>query len=72
MSRIAVIVIDVQQKLFSGQTAAHRADDMIDGINRVTDAARCQNVAVFFVQHESDANGPLAHGSDAWRADPRA
>ena len=67
MSRIAVIVIDVQKKFFSGQAAAYRANDVIDGINRVTDAARSKDAPVFFVQHESDANGPLAHGSDAWQ-----
>ena len=67
MSRIAVIVIDVQQKFFGGKTPAYRADDVIDGINRVTGAARHHNAPVFFVQHESDANGPLVHGSDAWQ-----
>ena len=67
MSRIAVIVIDVQKKFFSGQAATYRANDVIDGINRVTGAARSKNAPVFFVQHESDANGPLAHGSDAWQ-----
>ncbi|EEA04326.1 hypothetical protein BH160DRAFT_0499, partial [Burkholderia sp. H160] len=35
MSRIAVIVIDVQQMFFSGPAAAYRAGDVIDGINRV-------------------------------------
>ncbi len=67
MSRIAVIVIDVQQMFFSGPAAAYRADDVIDGINRITEAARREAAHVFFVQHESDANGPLAHGSDAWQ-----
>jgi nicotinamidase-related amidase len=67
MSRIAVIVIDVQQMFFSGPAAAYRAGDVIAGINQITDAARRKNAPVFFVQHESDANGPLARGSDAWQ-----
>ncbi|WP_345816926.1 isochorismatase family protein (plasmid) [Paraburkholderia sp. PREW-6R] len=67
MSRIAVIVIDVQQMFFSGPMAAYRAREVIDGINLVTHAARRANAPVFFVQHESDANGPLAHGSDPWQ-----
>jgi nicotinamidase-related amidase len=67
MSGIAVIVIDVQQMFFSGPAAAYRADDVLDGINRVTEAARRRNAPVFFVQHESDADGPLAHGSGAWQ-----
>ncbi|MGF6962568.1 isochorismatase family protein [Paraburkholderia youngii] len=67
MSRIAVIVTDVQQMFLSGPAAAYRAGDVIDGINRVTQAARHENAPVFFVQHENDANGSLAHGSDAWQ-----
>lgn len=67
MSGIAVIVIDVQQMFFSGPAPAYRAREVIDGINSVTDAARRANAPVFFVQHESDADGPLAHGSDPWQ-----
>ena len=67
MSRIAVIVIDVQQMFFSGHSAAYRASDTIDGINRLTAAARRAYASIFFVQHESDVNGPLARGSDAWQ-----
>ncbi|CAD6556206.1 cysteine hydrolase family protein [Paraburkholderia sabiae] len=67
MSGVAVIVIDVQQMFFSGASAAYRGDEVIEGINRLTSAARRANAPVFFVQHESDANGPLARGSDAWQ-----
>ena len=67
MSGVAVIVIDVQQMFFSGPSPAYRGNEVIDGINRLTAAARKANAPVFFVQHESDANGPLARGSDAWQ-----
>lgn len=67
MSRVAVIVIDVQQMFFSGPSSAYRGREVIDGINRLTSAARGANAPVVFVQHESDADGPLARGSDAWQ-----
>jgi nicotinamidase-related amidase len=67
MSGVAVIVIDVQQMFFSGPSPAYRGEEVIDGINRLTASARKANAPVFFVQHESDANGPLARGSDAWQ-----
>ena len=67
MSGVAVIVIDVQQMFFSGPSPAYRGEEVIGGINRLTAAARDANAPMFFVQHESDANGPLARGSDAWR-----
>ena len=67
MARRAVVVIDVQEMFFGGARPAFRATDVIAGINRLTSAARRANAPVFFVQHESDANGPLARGSDAWQ-----
>jgi len=67
MSGVAVIVIDVQQMFFSGPSPAYRGEEVIGGINRLTAAARDANAPMFFVQHESDANGPLARGSDAWQ-----
>jgi nicotinamidase-related amidase len=67
MSGVAVVVIDVQQKFFGGPKPAYRADEVIDGINQLTAAARNANAPVFFVQHESDDTGPLARGSDDWQ-----
>jgi nicotinamidase-related amidase len=67
MARSAVIVIDVQEMFFGGAKPAYRAAEVIDGINLFTDAARRASAPVFIVQHESDANGPLARGSDAWQ-----
>ncbi|BAN24216.1 isochorismatase hydrolase [Caballeronia insecticola] len=62
-----MIVIDVQQMFFGGAKPAYRAAEVIDGINRLTAAARRADAPVFIVQHESDANGPLARGSDGWQ-----
>ncbi|SAL78491.1 isochorismatase family protein [Caballeronia peredens] len=67
MTKTAVIVIDVQQMFFGGAQPAYRAAEVIDGINRLTAAARRAGAPVFIVQHESDANGPLARGSDGWQ-----
>jgi nicotinamidase-related amidase len=67
MSRTAVIVVDVQQMFFGAGGRAFRGNEVIDGINRLTAAARTANAPVFIVQHESDPSGPLARGSDAWR-----
>ncbi|WP_109479785.1 cysteine hydrolase family protein [Paraburkholderia sp. C35] len=67
MPGVAVIVIDVQQMFFSGPSPAYRSEAVISGINQLTAAARNAHAPVFFVQHESDASGPLARGSDAWQ-----
>ena len=67
MSGTAVIVVDVQQMFFGGAKPAYRATEVIEGINRLTAAARRARAPVFIVQHESGADGPLARGSDAWQ-----
>jgi nicotinamidase-related amidase len=67
MAKTALIVIDVQTMFFSGAKPAYRASEVIDGINQLSAAARLAHAPVFFVQHESDANGPLARDSDAWQ-----
>jgi nicotinamidase-related amidase len=67
MAGTALIVIDVQEMFFGGAKPGYRGAEVIDGINRLTAAARGANAPVFIVQHESDANGPLARGSDGWQ-----
>ena len=67
MAKAALIVIDVQRMFFEGPQRAFRAEEVIDGINRLTAAARAANAPVFIVQHESGADGPLARGSDDWQ-----
>jgi nicotinamidase-related amidase len=62
----AVLVIDVQQALCSGEGAAFEADRVIDRINLVTRKARAAGVPVVVIQHDA-AGTPFAFGSDGWQ-----
>ncbi|GAB4130468.1 MAG: cysteine hydrolase family protein [Roseiflexaceae bacterium] len=62
----AVLVIDVQQGLCEGDSAAYDCAGTIARINVVTDRARHAGVPVIFIQHESDS-GYLEYGSAAWQ-----
>ncbi len=62
----AVLVIDVQQGLCDGPTAAYDCAGTIRRINTVTHKARKVGVPVVFIQHESDT-GALVHGSNGWQ-----
>lgn len=62
----AVLVIDVQQALCSGEYAAFEADRVIDRINLVTRKARAAGVPVVVIQHEAE-DSPFAFGSDGWQ-----
>lgn len=65
-SATALLIIDVQQALCSGPTAAFEAERVIERINQVARKARSAGAAVVVIQHESDT-GPLVHGSSGWQ-----
>jgi len=66
----ALLIIDVQHALCSGQWACSSIDAVIDRINAVTAKARAANAPVIFIQHE-EAEGPLQSGTAGWQLDAR-
>lgn len=61
----AVLVIDVQTKLFDTDPRPFEADEVVKKINHVTILARAAGVPVFFIQHE--VPGYLDFKSDGWQ-----
>lgn len=62
----ALLVIDVQNGLCSGEEAAFDIDRVVARINDAIAKARTAAVPVVFVQHE-ETDGPLQFGSEAWQ-----
>jgi nicotinamidase-related amidase len=62
----ALIVIDVQQALCSGQYAAFEIDAVIERINVLSTKARAAGMPVILVQHEEEG-GPLPYGGEGWQ-----
>lgn len=62
----ALLVIDVQQALCSGEQAAFDCHGVIKRINRVSRGARAAAVPVVVIQHEA-ADGALRHGTPGWQ-----
>jgi len=65
----ALLVIDVQKFLCTGQWAAFEIDRVIGNINAVGAKARAAGAPVVFIQHEDD--GPLQPESDGCQLDER-
>ena len=61
----ALLIIDVQQALCSGEHATFDAAGTVERINQVSTRARAAGVPVVLIQHEA-ASGPFAHGSPGW------
>jgi nicotinamidase-related amidase len=62
----ALLIIDVQQALCSGEDAAFESRRVVDRINTVSAKARVAGAPVFLIQHESP-DGPLAYGTEGWK-----
>ena len=67
---VALLVIDVQRGLLTGDGAMVDADAVIDRINLVMRRARSAAVPVILIQHES-VGGALAWGSAGWQLSER-
>jgi nicotinamidase-related amidase len=65
----ALLIIDVQQVLCSGEYAAYEVDRVIDRINLVSRKVRASGGLVVVVQHET-RGGEMDYGSDGWQLAP--
>ena len=65
----ALLIIDVQRALCSGEDEAFESRRVIDRINHVLHLARGAAAPVVIIQHE-EQGGSLEYGSDGWKLDP--
>jgi nicotinamidase-related amidase len=66
MKKTALLVVDVQQALCTGEEAAFDIDRVIERINALVTNARSTGAPVIFIQHEEDG-GLLQFDTDAWQ-----
>jgi nicotinamidase-related amidase len=62
----ALLIIDVQAALCSGQWAAYDIDNVVDRINSLSAKARDAGMPVVLIQHE-EGEGPLQFGTEGWK-----
>jgi nicotinamidase-related amidase len=65
----ALLIIDVQQVLCSGEYAAYDVERVIDRINLVSRRVRASGGLVVVIQHET-RGGEMDYGSDGWQLAP--
>ena len=64
--KTALLIIDVQHALCTGEEAAFEIDRVIDRINTIGAKARTAGAPVVLIQHEEE-DGPLQFGTDGWQ-----
>jgi nicotinamidase-related amidase len=62
----ALVVIDVQQGLFTCDAPLHRGDEVVRRIAGLIARARAAGIPVFHVRHDGGPGHPLAKGSAGW------
>src|SRR2546421_11654644 len=65
----AVLIIDVQEILCSGEQAAYEVERVINRINLVSRKARAAGSLVVVIQHETKG-GDMDYGTDSWNLAP--
>ena len=65
----AVLIIDVQEIMCSGEQAAYEVERVINRINLVSRKARAAGALVVVIQHETQG-GEMDYGTDSWKLDP--
>src|SRR5439155_3060189 len=67
----ALLIIDVQQLLCSGEYAAFEVERVIDRINLVSRKARAAGALVVVIQHETQGGREMDYGANGWKLAPR-
>lgn len=67
--KTALLIIDVQRALCSGDYEVFESRRVIDRINHVLQLARRSQAPVILIQHE-EPGGPLEFGAEGWQLDP--
>lgn len=62
----ALLIIDIQQAMCSGEWSAFDIDAVIERVNSVAGKARAAGAPVVVIQHEED-DGPLQYGTGGWQ-----
>jgi nicotinamidase-related amidase len=65
----ALLIIDVQRGLCSGDYEVSESRRVINRINQVAGLARQAKLPVVVIQHE-EPGSPMAHGAEGWKLDP--
>jgi nicotinamidase-related amidase len=65
----AMLIIDVQQVLCSGEQGAYEVERVIDRVNLVSRKARAGGALVVVIQHETQG-GAMDYGTENWKLAP--
>ena len=70
-SRLALLVIDMQQGLFASEQSRYRSASVVANINLLIDACHQQSTPVVFIQHDGPTDDALEPHTAGWHLLPQ-
>jgi nicotinamidase-related amidase len=70
-SRLALLVIDMQQGLFASEQSRYRSASVVANINLLIDACHQQSTPVVFIQHDGPTDDVLEPHTTGWQLLPQ-
>ncbi len=70
MGKKALLIIDVQMAMFTGETHVYRDEEVLNNIAAMLEKARTAGMPVIFVQHTVPGDEEFEKGSPAWQIHP--
>ncbi|MCA0352786.1 MAG: cysteine hydrolase [Chloroflexi bacterium] len=67
MTQTALVLLDVQVNMFAPEATVYAGERVLEAIARLISAARENNAAVVYVQHNGGPDDPDAPGSAGWQ-----
>ena len=70
-SQLALLVVDMQQGLFSSEQSRHRSASVVANINLLIDFCHQESIPVVFIQHDGPIDDVLEPQTDGWQLLPQ-
>lgn len=71
MGKKALLIIDVQMAMFTGETHVYRDEAVLNNIAAMLEKARTAGMPVIFVQHTVPGDEEFERGKPTWEIHPR-
>jgi len=70
MTKQALLIIDVQNGMFSPEWPVHDHENLLHNLRLLIDGARASDTPVIYIQHCGAEDSPLASGTAGWKIHP--
>jgi nicotinamidase-related amidase len=66
----AVLIIDVQNFMFSGDDKVFAGEEILQRIKDIEDFAKAKKLLTIYIQHSGPAGNPEEYGTETWKLHP--